>query len=309
MALNVYATSVLSGLINGVLYGSLLGVVAVGLTLIWGVMKVVNLAHGHVVVFAAMISAYLITVHGFNPLYALAVAAAVSVPLGAALYYATLHKIIGRVDTITLKEEMATLMTTFGAGLILYGSHYAVNVLVTSEYSTEPSIYWAPWKPPSFMVLGVVVEKIRILVAGISVVIAVLAHLFLTRTSLGLYIRAVAQDSRALALSGVDPVRVKLLTTIVATVLAAVAGSLYLIYTKSVTPDSEAEIAPLAFIVVVLGGLGSVLGSFLGGVILGVVYQVIFSVTGVQALALAAAFIILIIMLVVRPQGIFGGRL
>lgn len=306
--MQVTVTSIISGFINGVLYGTLLGVIAIGLTLIWGVMKVVNLAHGHVVVFAAMIAAFLATNMELSPLYSLAAAAMIAIPLGSALYYGTLHRIIGKVDTITLKEEMATLMTTFGAGLILYGSHFVVHQFVTTEYSTEPSIYWAPWQPPSFMVLGVAVEKVRLLVAGLSLVIAVLAHLFLTRTSLGLYIRAVAQDSRALSLVGVNPVRVKLLTTVVATVLAALAGVLYIIYTKSVTPDTEIDIAPLAFIVVVLGGLGSVLGSFMGGVILGIVYQLIFSTTGQQALALAAAFIILIVMLVVRPQGLFGGR-
>ncbi len=306
--MQVTVTSIISGLINGALYGSLLGVIAIGLTLIWGVMKVVNLAHGHVVVFAAMTAAFLVTNMELSPPYSLVAAAVIAIPLGAALYYGTLHRIIGKVDTMTLKEEMATLMTTFGAGLILYGSHFVIHQFVTTEYSTEPSIYWAPWQPPSFMVLGVAVEKVRLLVAGLSLIIAVLTHLFLTRTNLGLYIRAVAQDSRALSLVGVNPDRVKLLTTAVATVLAALAGVLYIIYTKSVTPDTEIDIAPLAFIVVVLGGLGSVLGSFIGGVILGIIYQLIFSTTGQQALALAAAFIILIVMLVVRPQGLFGGR-
>ncbi|BAN91079.1 branched-chain amino acid ABC transporter permease [Aeropyrum camini] len=151
-------------------------------------------------------------------------------------------------------------------------------------------------------------EKTRILVALLSLAVMAAAHMLLTRTRLGLYIRAVAQDSRALALVGVDPVKVKLWTTIISTVFATVAGVLYIIYTKSVTLDAEIDIAPLDFIVVVLGGLGNIIGTFLGGIILGVIYQLIFSTTGQQALALAAAFIILIVMLVVRPQGLFGEK-
>ncbi|BAN91078.1 ABC transporter permease subunit [Aeropyrum camini] len=152
--MQVTAATLLSGLINGVLFGSLLGVIAIGLTLIWGVMKVVNLAHGHAVVFGAMAAAFMVTAMGLSPIHALVLAGLVGVPLGAALYYISLHMIIGRIDTITLREEMATLMTTFGAGLVIYGSHFVIHQFIPPEYSTEPSIYWAPWKPPTLRCLA-----------------------------------------------------------------------------------------------------------------------------------------------------------
>lgn len=315
---------VAQGVVSGFLYGSLIGIIAVGLTLIWGVMKVVNLAHGHLAVLGGMVAAFIFTQAGVNPFVLFVAFLGFGAVMGVILYYTSINRIIGSVDVITLKEEMATLMTTFGFGITLFGLHYVVNSRY-EEYSIQPGIsYVASIGGRSVVEIQSIslgyapftVTVTQVIVAVLALALAVATHLLLTRTKLGLMIRAVAQDSRALALHGVNPVLIKLATTVISASIAVASGVLYVTYAGSITPTTEFILAPLSFVIVVLGGLGSVLGTYIGGVILGVVYQVILYASSSpdffgqpqQALALGAAFAILVLMLLVRPQGLFGKR-
>ncbi|MEB3817084.1 MAG: branched-chain amino acid ABC transporter permease [Desulfurococcales archaeon] len=312
--ISLAAEAVERGLIEGLLYGSLLGALSVGLTLIWGVMRVVNLAHGHLIVLAAMFLANFYTLYRghliaelFNPVAGIVTMGVFGAVIGIVLYYTSIHPIIGKVDVITLKHEMATLMATFGFGLTLYGLHYALAAW-TGEYSTEPALSWTFGKPP-YVELGpaVTIEKIKFLIGGLSLLLALLLFAVVRLTNLGLMIQAVAQDARALALVGIDPVRIKLLTTIIATVFAMAVGPLYIAWVSSATPASESIVAPLAFVIVVAGGLGSILGTYVAGVILGLVYEVVVSVTQEVSIALFVTFLILLLILALKPQGLFGG--
>ncbi len=312
----------LQGAITGLLYGSVLGVIAVGLTIIWGVMKVVNLAHGHLAVLGAMLAAFMFIKMGINPLAIFVIFIGLGAAIGIVLYYSAIHAIIGKTDIITLKEEMATLMTTFGFGITLFGLHYIINHF-NPEYSTEPSLSWKA-TIAGHSIVGIKAVSIgssvfnisitQILVAIIAFILAIATHMLINRTTLGLMIRAVAQDSRALALAGIDPVKIKLATTVISSSIAVSAGVLYLVYAGSASPLTEAILAPLSFVIVVLGGLGSIMGTYIGGLILGLIYQIVVYSSQVffgqpqQALALAIAFAVLIIMLLVRPQGLFGKR-
>ncbi len=307
--------AVIKGLIDGLLYGSVLGAVAVGLTLIWGVMKVVNLAHGHLVVLGGMFAAFLMLTRGLDPILLFVAFIGFGAAMGVVLYYAAIHKIIGKIDVITLKEEMATLMSTFGFGIILFGAHYVLGSEVTT-YSTEPSIsYSISIMGKTAIDLGVsLIPLKRILVAGLAFVLSLASYMLIQRTTLGLTIRAVAQDARALALVGINPVLIKLLTTVVSTALAVASGVLYLLYMGSISPTAEYIVAPLSFVIVVLGGLGNIIGTYIGGVILGIVYmEVLYNTQFIfgqqqQSIAFVVAFAILVIMLIVRPQGLFGKK-
>ncbi len=308
--MSYWLASLLQGLASGLLYGSLLGVVAVGLTIIWGVMKVVNLAHGHIVVMAAMFSAFLYSLIGSsraNPLIDIIYMALLGAGIGVLFYYSSLHKIIGKADTINLKLEMSTLMSTFGIGLIIYGLHYAIHSFYTS-YSIEPAIGWSLGKPPYIKLGSVILQKANIIIGVLGFIISLLAYFFINKTKTGLWVRAVAQDSRALSLSGVNPVTVKLIATVVSTTIAMASGALWLAYQKSVSPLTESLVAPLSFVIVVLGGLGNILGTYLSGVLLGIVYMIILSITQQQALALSVVFGIFLAALVWRPEGIFTTR-
>ncbi len=300
------------GIIIGLIYGSVLGAVAVGLTIIWGVMKVVNLAHGHILVFAAMMTAFLyLTYQGaiwFTPPVAFIWMGLLGTIFGAFFYYVTLHPIIGHVDTMTLKYEMSSLMATFGFGIALYGIHYVLPNFIPS-YSTEPSIgYSIGSQGHTFITfLGVTVEKSKLLMSGLGFLLMVVAHGVMNWTSMGLKIRAVAQDARALSLVGINPVRVKVMTAVVATAFAMASGVIFLGYANSVSPNTESIVAPLCFVIVVLGGLGSVLGTYLGGLLLGMIYQLTLELSGqTQQIAFAVAFAVLIIVLVLKPNGVFG---
>ncbi len=315
MPLEGLGTAVANGLIEGIFYGSVLGAVAVGLTLIWGVMKVVNLAHGHLAVFGGMLAANLVIMRGSDPLLLFLAFLVLGAVMGFILYYASIHKIIGKIDIITLKEEMATLMTTFGFGIALFGFHY-VAPRIFQGYSTEPGItYSLKIAGVSTIDLGFAVVPVkRIIVALLGLLVALASYYLVQRTTLGLMIQAVAQDSRALALVGINPVMIKLATTVISASLATASGVLYLVYTSSISPTAEFILAPLSFVIVVLGGLGNILGTYIGGLILGVIYEVtlystsVFLGTQQQAIALAVAFAILVVMLVFRPQGLFGKR-
>jgi len=308
-------TAIASGVVDGILYGSVLGAVAVGLTLIWGVMKVVNLAHGHLVVLGGMLAAYIFIKAGIDLLVLFVAFIGLGALVGVILYYASIHKIIGKIDVITLKEEMATLMTTFGFGVVLFGLHYIAGAKIP-DYKTEPSInYVLSIAGITSIDLGIVTVPVkRLVIAFIAFALALLAYMLIQRTTLGLTIQAVAQDSRALALVGINPVMTKLLTTVISSALAVASGVLYLAYIGSISPTTEFMLAPLSFVIVVLGGLGSIMGTYLGGVILGIIYMVVLYLTNVfmgqqeQTIALAVAFSLLVIMLVVRPQGLFGKK-
>jgi len=315
LALAELTRALANGLVEGLIYGSVLGAVAVGLTLIWGVMKVVNLAHGHLVVFGGMLAANLVLLKGADPLVLFFAFIALGAAMGFALYYASIHRIIGKVDIITLKEEMATLMTTFGFGITLFAFHYVAPRLIPG-YQTDPGItYTLEIAGVSTIDLGFKQIPVkRIVVAFLGFALAMASYYLVQRTRLGLMIQAVAQDSRALALVGINPVRIKLATTVISAALAVASGVLVLVYSGSINPTTEFTIGPLSFVIVVLGGLGSILGSYIAGILLGIVYQVTLYSTQVifgtqqQAIALAVAFAILALTLVLRPQGLFGGR-
>lgn len=312
LELTITGNAIARGLIVGLVYGSLLGSVAIGLTIIWGVMKVVNLAHGHLVVFAGMLTAFLyLTYEGslwFSPPMAFIWMGLLGAAFGAFFYFVTLHPIIGHVDTMTLKYEMSSLMATFGFGIALYGIHYVIPDFVHT-YSTTPSIGYSigGFGHTYINFLGVTLEKSKLLMSALGFVLVIIAYGVMNWTSMGLKIRAVAQDARALSIVGINPVRVKVMTAVVATAFAMASGALFLGYSNSISPDSESIIAPLCFVIVVLGGLGSVLGTYLGGILLGIIYMLTLELTGnTQQIAFAVAFAVLIIALVLKPNGVFG---
>ncbi len=309
MAVEVTAQSLLANTINGLIYGSLLGAVAVGLTLIWGVMKVVNLSHGYLVVLGMLVTVvfYKYIAH-VNPLWSPLLAFVLGAGFGALFYYASLHFIVGKAETMNLKIEMSSLLSTFGFGIAIYGF---LNYASSMHWILKPEGL-GQWVlkiggSSSAKILGTPVEYSKIYAATLGLVLVVLLELFLRRTIWGLTIRAVAQDSRAVALTGYDPVFVKFLTTVLSTAAAFTAGALYAVYIRSgIDPDLEHIIAPLSFVVVVLGGLGSILGTYIGGIVIGLAYYITFALTGHSEISLSVAFAILLVILLVRPKGLFG---
>ncbi len=301
---------VAAALVYGVIQGAMYGAVALGLSLIWGVMKVINLAHGEFVVLGAYLLIVASRLAGVDPLLGPFVGLAAGLLLGLAVYAVILHRLIGRVEVITLKEEMATLLAMFGLSIFLYKLYFiaADRGWLIKLFDTVPQagLYARLGR---LELLGVSVEAVKVYVLLLSAVMAVAMHLFLSRTRYGLSIRAVAQDATALALSGVDPVRVKALATALGIGLAVMGGGLVALYQSTgINPDLAHTYAPLSFAIVVMGGPGNLWGTMAAGVVMGLVMSFVYAFTGSLDLGVAAAFILLVASLVLRPEGLFSRR-
>ncbi len=299
-----------AALVYGFVQGSLLGAVAAGLSLIWGVMKIVNLAHGELVVLGAYLAILFSRVWGVDPTLSPLLDFIVGGVLGLAIFYLILFKLVGRAETITLREEMATLLAMFGLSIFLFKLFYIwTDVDPHLElYETVPSTGVLAGAR-SINILGVTVEvsKLYVLVAAYAAVF--LVHLFLTRTVTGLAIRAVTQDAVAVALVGINPVQVRAVATLVGIGLTVFSGGLVALYHGSgISPELAPIYAPLSFVIVVLGTPGNLWGAMAAGIIIGEAYNIVYAVTGSLSLGLFSAFAILVAALALRPEGLFARR-
>ena len=297
-------------IVTGVIWGLIIGSSSIGLTELWGVMKVVNIAQGETLLIGAYTVIWLYTAFSLSPLLGIWISLIIGVLVGAAVYFILLHKLIGKVEILTLKTEMSTLLIMFALSIVLSNSYY----------------YWIGSEPRglgtwtlgtiSYVEIGNLTLRTNEIFAGVfAVILVVLVHLFLTKTIIGKSIRAVMQDAQAASLVGVDPMKIKLLTSILGIGLTVFTGFLILLHEASITPEVAVKYAPIAFAVVVLGGLGSVMGTLVGGIVIGFVYgltKVIISHVYPAVLsdpfALSTAFIILVLTLLFKPEGLFGRR-
>ncbi len=303
-------SGLLINVINGLLWGVILGAAATGLTLIWGVMKVVNIAHGETLLLGGYIVFVIYSAFQLSPYLGFIMSLLIGIVLGALTYLILLHKLIGHVEVITLKIEMSTLLVTFALSIIMYNLYYFF-------FGGEPRGLgtWNIGVASSYISLGFMNIRVNSIFAVIlSVILVLVLHLFLTRTIVGKSILAVMQDSLAASLVGINPVKIKFLTTIMAFGVTAFSGVMILLHETAIVPDMAYKYAPIGFVTVVVGGLGSVLGSFLGGILIGLVYgfsrYIFSSVLNLRypdPLALAVVFVILILALLFKPQGLFGG--
>ncbi len=293
--------------IYGLLWGAVLGFASVGLTLLWGVMKVVNLAQGEIILMGSYIAIILFAL-GINPFVGGSLALITGLAVGFLIYWSLLHKLVGKVEKITLKIEMSTLLAMFALSIALSNYYYYT-------FGNEPRGLGLWSIGLSYIRIGAMTVRTNVLLADVlSILSVVVVYLFLERTILGKSIRAVMQDAQAASLVGIDPVKIKLLTAMLGIGLTAFSGFMVILYESAVTPDVAYKYAPLSFVIVVLGGLGSVVGALVAGLIIGLVYGVSKSVVAFynqnmsDPVALAVVFTILIVILLVKPEGLFGRK-
>lgn len=282
----ILAELLVLGIANGLLYG----VMALGLTLVWGVMKVVNIAHGDFVIAGAYSSYWLFDLLGVNPILSLVFTIPFGFALGVIAYIGLVRRVIGA-------PELMSLFLTFGLSIL-------VSSLILYLYG--PDSRGVPFYLPSFGGLGVTIPGSVAIAAVYAVAVAAGLRLFLLRTYLGKAVRAVAEDRTSALLMGINPETVSMLAFGIGLAIAASIGSMIMLQ-QSVTPDAGADWTLLAFVIVVLGGLGSPIGALVGGVVIGVVDSV-GSLYVNAALTPAIGFIILVIVLIVRPSGLMGGK-
>ncbi len=296
-------------LVHGLLWGVILGAASTGLTLLWGVMKVVNVAHGEIILLGSYLVIILYSL-GLSPYIGLFSSLVTGLIIGLAIYWVLLHKLVGKIEVMTLKTEMSTLLIMFALSIAVSNSYY---YFIGSEPKGLGLWHFGPTS--NVKASSVVVRTNSILAAFLALILVAVLHLILTKTTLGRAIRAVMQDAQAASLVGINPVKIKMLTTVIAISVTMFSGFLVVLYETAITPMTALIYTPMAFVIVVLGGLGSVVGSLIGGIIIGLVYGLskaviasVFNPLASAPLALSAAFILLILVLLFKPEGLFGRR-
>jgi branched-chain amino acid transport system permease protein len=280
-------------LINGVLLGGLYASVALGLTLVFGVMRLVNLAHGELLVGAAYVS-YAFSSHlGLDPLVSLVLV----VPAVALVAYPVQRIILNPLVAHGLEPP---LVATFGLSIV---AQTAFVLIFTSDAKSLNASYAVT----GVDILGETVPQVYLISLGVGIALVALLHLGLTRLRFGKALRAAAEDAEAAATMGIDVKHVYAATFAVAAVLAAVGGVLIGV-TFSITPTTGTSWLLRGFTVIVLGGMGSVWGTLAGGIVVGIAEQLGATWFGPQYHDLVV-FSLLVIVLVVRPQGLFGRKL
>lgn len=277
--------------LNGLLLGSVYGLAALGLSLIWGVMRVVNIAHGELMMLSAFATYWLFVLYGMHPFLAVVVTVPLGFAIGLGLYRFFVRPVLRRAD-----QDMMSLVLMLGFQAVFYGF---------ASYSWGIDIRSIPILLPSLTIGSLTVPWSRLSTALVAMGLVVATYLFLRRTSYGKAIRAVTQSRSAAMLVGINPDRVFLWAFGLGGALASVAGSLLTLTNPAITPLMGLDFLLRSFAIVVLGGLGNPVGALVGGVVLGVSEGLSSLFTTLTA-TIAIAFVILIIVLVLRPEGLFG---
>jgi branched-chain amino acid transport system permease protein len=285
----------LSDLVFGLLLGCVLAVVAHGLNMIWGVVKVVNIAHGEFIMLGAY-GAYFFNLYWrIGPLVSAAFDAAIGFFVGYGFYYAFLHRELRGKETVTLQSEMVTLVSTFGLSLV-------ISTLALIIFSGN--VVGINYDPGTLTYGPIDVPLGGLYVAIISILIIAGTYLFLERTFVGTAIRAYSQDVTATELLGANPAKVASLATAIGFAITMAGGALLTVFISvGINPLMGTLYAPISFVIVVMGGPGKMWGSLVGGLTLGVVFDVLQAVATPQ-IAFATGFLLLIPVLVLRPEGI-----
>ncbi|MFN8498227.1 MAG: branched-chain amino acid ABC transporter permease [Anaerolineae bacterium] len=280
----------LQSVVDGFLLGSVYGVAAMGLTLIWGVMRVINLTHGPLIVIGMFATYLIFTNFGLNPYVALIFVAALGLLFGLVIYFIAVQRVINAPYLSSLLSTYAVSMIIIGVGTFIFTSSpqnidYSLGTLALGALSM-----------PANRVVGAITA---FLVAG-------LLYLFLNRTRPGKAIRAVANNRAAAELMGIPSNRILALSFGIGATLAVVAGGVIATFFPF-TILSGGDYQLKSFVIGVLGGLGNPVGALLAGLLLGMVEGVVPMFMPVGWVPVLE-FVLFIAVLVFFPNGLFGAR-
>ncbi len=278
-------------LIGGLLAGALYALLASGLNLVFGVMRVINIAHAEFMLVGAFGAYVLYTAFGLHPLLALFIVVPAVFGFGWFVQHALVERVVGQ-------PMLTSLLATYGLSIVLLN----IGVLIfTSDFKGVPAL------SGSFVFGEFVLPKPRAVAALVSIVFAVGVYLFLERTRLGKAVRAVSEHPHVATICGIDTKRIRMLTFGLAGAMAGAAGTmLSMIY--SFAPESGADFIQKCFAIIVIGGMGNFAGALYGGILLGVVEAFVGGFLSTQW-AEATAYLLLVLVLLIRPTGLKGAAL
>ena len=290
--MNVAITPAMVGqvIISGILAGALYAMVALGLALIYGVMRVINIAHGPLLMLGAYTTFFLYSAFGLNPYLSIPVTMAVLFLVGVGLQRTLVFRVVDA-------PELSSLLLTFGVSIAL------VNL---AQLAFTSDLRAVEYLTGSFPLGPFAVSKTRLVAFLFAAAVTALAFLFLQRTRLGKAIRATSQHREVAMVCGIDVQRIHLITFGLATALAAAGGALLAVIV-AIQPEMGQIWTFKSFLVIVLGGAGNYPGALLGGMLLGLVEQGA-SLFLTTQLSEVVAYLLLVVVLLVRPTGLLGGR-
>ena len=277
-------------IISGLLLGGVYALFAAGMNMIFGVLRVINLAHGEFMMLGAYTTFWLFSIANVNPLLSIPVSALLVFSIGAVIERTLIERVVGQ-------PLLSSLLLTFGLSTLFMGIALS---LWTANFRS------VPYLTGSVTLFGLNLSQTRLVASAIALAITALTYGFLRFTTFGKAIRATAQNAEVAQVCGINVGRVRLVTFALGSAMAAIAGSLIaMIFT--ISPEMGRMFLGRAFAIVVLGGLGSFVGAFLGALVLGVVETLTAYVTDTQ-LAEGVSYAVLVLVLLLRPSGLFGER-
>lgn len=284
-------TNIVEQLINGLRTGSIYALIALGYTMVYGIAKMINFAHGDII----MVGAY--SLYVFYGILGLPAAAAILLSI---VVCAVLGMIIEKVAYKPLRnaQPLAVLITAIGVSFLLQN-------LALLIFKATPIPFGSIIKVPSVKIAGIHISGITIVTLIVTTISMIALTLFINKTKAGRAMRAVSEDKGAAELMGISVNKTISMTFAIGSALAAVAGLLFICQYESLQPTLGALPGIKAFVAAVLGGIGSVPGAMLGGIILGIIESLSKAYISTQ-LADAIVFGVLVIVLLVKPSGLLG---
>jgi branched-chain amino acid transport system permease protein len=282
--------TIINALVSGLLTGLVYGLSALGLSVIFGVIRIVNFAHGELMVLGMYLALVLFQSFGLDPLWSVPIGAAVLFAVG----YALQHYVVRRVSY--LPDHMQFLLLAGIAIMLVSGS-----LVVFGPDAQGVQLGYAL---DSFAIGKLIIDKVRLYAAGAAIVVASLLLLFFKYSPTGRAIRACADNYMGAKVVGLNVDRLYALTFGIGAACIGAAGCIILLLVQ-VHPYLAPAYTLLAFVVVIVGGMGSLFGALLGGILIGVSEEIA-SVVLQPSLKTAFSFALLIVVLLLRPQGLLG---
>lgn len=285
---------VLQAAVNGLLLGGVYGLVSVGLTLIFGVMRVVNFAHGEFLMLGMYAAYWLVVLTGVHPYVALLPVGVLLFAAGVLIQWGLIQRVLGQADETQILLTVGLSAILQGVVLFVWGADYRSirSPLASASIALGPAFLSVP----------------RLIAFGVALILGGGLYLLLRSTDLGKAMRAAAENREVAMLLGINPLRIYLIAFGIGIGLVGIAGAL-MIPVLPTFPTVGTLFSLIAFVVVVLGGMGDVVGAMIGGMIIGITEALVATYVALD-LVPVATFLIFITILLKRPQGMFGtGRL
>ncbi len=287
--------SFVAHLINGISLGSVYALIALGYTMVYGIAKMLNFAHGDVIMIGGYVVFVTVSGMGLNPLASIIISMAVCTVLGVTIERVAYRPLRGA-------SPLAVLITAIGVSYFLQNIALLIFGSDTKAFTNVVTL-------PNLELFGgqLVIKSVTIVTVIVSIIIMVGLSLFVKKTKIGRAMTAVSEDKGAAQLMGINVNGTIAVTFAIGSALAAVAGVLLCSAYPSLTPYTGSMPGIKAFVAAVFGGIGSIPGAFIGGILLGVIENLSKAYISSQ-LADAIVFSILIIVLLVKPTGLLGKK-